>query len=91
MEHSGTSLFSIFSLLFSSCATKEIYISDVSRFHRLPLNGGGETFSITTNRGETGIEASQHLSRIAHGFVAYGWNQTNSDSADYSVLVDYGI
>lgn len=80
-----------FSAVFlSSCATTR-FISDVTRFHKLPEQGAGETFSIASKRGNTGIEASQHLGRLAQGFTTYGWRQSSGSDADYRVMIDYGI
>jgi hypothetical protein len=74
----------------SSCATTR-FISDVTNFHTLPEQGAGETFSITSKRGNSGIEVSQHLGKMAQGFMTYGWQRSSDSGADYRVMIDYGI
>ncbi len=74
----------------SSCSTIR-FVSDVTRFHKLPNQGSGETFSITSKQGNSGLEVSQHLGRMAQGFTAYGWRHSAEGGADYRIFVDYGI
>lgn len=53
---------SLVAIAFSSCAT-DSYVSNVTRFHRLPETGGGETFTAKSKAGTGGLEEAQHLER----------------------------
>lgn len=77
-------------IAFSSCATTR-YVSNVTRFHRLPKTGSGETFTIKSMTRAGGLEESQHLGRLAQGFTEYGWRRASSGSPDFRVLLDYAI
>lgn len=74
--------------LLCSCAPVETH---VTRFHRLPSTGGGQTFAIVPHKGTHAIETSTYTSRIAAGFERYGWRSTNNDHPDYKVNFDYSI
>jgi hypothetical protein len=70
----------------TSCATVQ---SDVTRFHALPPQGSGQTFTIRPASSRNALEFGTYASRIASHLQKYGWTQSSSGSADYTVLVDY--
>jgi hypothetical protein len=78
------------SLLLVSCAaTVE---SKVTRFHRLPAKGSGQTFKIQSTTAVSGIEFSSYAGRVAAHFQNYGWvPSTASARSDYTVHFSYGI
>jgi hypothetical protein len=64
--------------------------SDVTRFHKLPIKGNGESFSVRpTNENRSGIEFSTYASRVAGHLQQYGWRQSSSGKADYIVTLGY--
>jgi hypothetical protein len=69
-----------------SCAAVQ---SDVTRFHTLPPKGSGQTFTIRSASSINPLEFGTYASRIASHFQTYGWTQSSSGVADYTVIVDY--
>lgn len=69
------------------------YISDVTRFHRLPPAGNGETFTVTCFHKDGGqLETSVYSSQIVQELEKYGWRYAGSGkAAKYRVGYDYGI
>jgi len=63
--------------------------SDVTRFHTLPPNGNGQTFTIRPASSRGGIEFDTYSARIASHLQDYGWSQANLGSGEYTVLLDY--
>ena len=70
----------------TSCASVQ---SDVTRFHTLPPHGNGQTFSIRSPSGTSGIEFSTYASRVASHLQDYGWVQGPTGRSDYTVYFDY--
>ena len=73
-------------IALSSCASVQ---SDVTRFHTLPLQGSGQTFTIRAASSSGGIEFGSYSARVASHLQNYGWNQASSGGADYTVMLDY--
>lgn len=72
--------------LLTSCATVQ---SDVTRFHTLPSHGSGQTFTIRPASSRNSLEFRTYSGRVASHLQKYGWTQSISGSADYTVLLDY--
>lgn len=77
-------LISIFAI--SACSTVK---SHVTRFHTLPAFGSGQTFSIYTPTGSTGIEFSSYSTQISARLMEYGWKPSASGAPDYLVSITY--
>lgn len=75
-----------FAAALTSCATVQ---SDVTRFHTLPPQGSGQTFTIRSASSSNALEFGTYASRVASHLQEYGWTQSGSGSADYTVLLDY--
>jgi Domain of unknown function (DUF4136) len=70
----------------SSCASVQ---SDVTRFHTLPPQGNGQTFTIRAASSSGGIEFGTYSARVASHLQNYGWTQASTGGADYTVMLDY--
>lgn len=77
---------SVAAVALSSCASVQ---SDVTRFHTLPPQGSGQTFTIKAASSSGGIEFESYLARVSSHLQNYGWAQSSSGDADYSVILDY--
>lgn len=74
--------------LFCSCATVETH---VTRFHRLPPKGTGQTFAVVPPRASAALESRAYAAQIAAGFERYGWRLSTSSKPDYRVTFEYAI
>jgi hypothetical protein len=73
-------------IALASCSTVE---SNVTRFHTLPPKGTGQSFAVRTEPGQSSIEFSQYSQQVSKHLQAYGWTPASSNSADYTVVLDY--
>jgi hypothetical protein len=71
----------------SSCGS--VVQRDVTRFHTLPPQGNGQSFTIRAAPSRGGIEFATYSARVATHLQNYGWTQAGSGGADYTVLLDY--
>ncbi|QIF02365.1 DUF4136 domain-containing protein [Roseimicrobium sp. ORNL1] len=65
---------------------------EVTRFHKLPPKGQGETFKILNiKRGATlALEHEHYLSLMIQGFEKYGWRHA-PDNPDYRIAIEYDV
>lgn len=71
----------------SSCQMVE---TNVTKFHRLPAVGSGETFTILTTLSGGELESAAYTTQIASALEAHGWRR-NPTAADYTVAYRYAI
>jgi hypothetical protein len=81
----------ILALSLCSCATSTPCITKVTRYHQLPPNGSGQTFTVSLPSKPGSLENSEYLKKIAKGFELYGWRQIASGTPDYRIIADYTI
>jgi hypothetical protein len=75
-------------ILLPGCAIVE---TKVTRFHRLPPHGSGETFVIQEPKGASPLELGIYDAKIAAELQKYGWRQGEARSAQYVVTYDYSV
>lgn len=75
-----------FVAVLTSCETVQ---SDVTRFHTLPPQGSGQTFTIRSVESNNALEFRTYASRVAAHLREYGWTESSPESAEYTVLLDY--
>ena len=79
-------------LFLASCRSLPVR-SEVTRFHRLPAVGNGETFFIAnlTDPGDS-IEGTEYAGHVAAHLTRYGWQlvDPSKKDPDYMVFIGYG-
>jgi hypothetical protein len=82
-------LLSCVAACLSACASVE---TKVTRFHRIPINGSGQTFTVSApTRYGSAIELAGYSAQIAAHLEKYGWRRGAYKTADYFVGYEYGI
>ncbi|MCW1914337.1 DUF4136 domain-containing protein [Luteolibacter sp. GHJ8] len=59
--------------------------SSVTRFHTLPAKGSGQSFVVLSTTGTNSLEFNTYAALVAAHLQTYGWTQSASESADYTV------
>jgi len=75
--------------LLGACSTIPRVESDVSRFHKLPPRGNGQTFAIEAAGDYPELEFATYASRVAAYLQTYGWARSGGARADYMVRLSY--